>query len=112
MRTIMVVVAHELREQGEQMPFVHHDDVVKALLAKGPHYPFASRPKGFDPGCADAALACDEEHLELVSQDQILERKILAGTTAIKKDAQQHQEEAQHRRGGISGQGAPRCARS
>ena len=26
-----------------------------------------------------------KEHLELVSQDQILERKILAGTTAIKR---------------------------
>jgi hypothetical protein len=39
-----------------------------------------------------------------VSQDQILERKILAGTTAINKDAKQHQEEAQHRRGSISGQ--------
>jgi hypothetical protein len=33
MRTIMVVVAHELREQGEQMPLVQHDDVVKTLLA-------------------------------------------------------------------------------
>jgi len=53
-----------------------------------------------------------KEHLELVSQNQILERKILAGTTAINKDAKQHQEEAQHRRGSISGQGAPRCARS
>jgi len=28
-----------------------------------------------------------KEHLELVSQDQILERKLLAGTTAINKDA-------------------------
>jgi hypothetical protein len=33
MRTITVVVAHELREQGEQMPLVQHDDVVKTLLA-------------------------------------------------------------------------------
>ena len=30
-----------------------------------------------------------KEHLELVSQDQILERKILAGTTAINEDAKQ-----------------------
>ena len=36
-----------------------------------------------------------------MSQDQILERKVLAGTTAINKDAKQHQEEAQHRRGSI-----------
>jgi hypothetical protein len=28
----------------------------------------------------------------------------LAGTTAINQDAKQHQEEAQHRRGSISGQ--------
>jgi hypothetical protein len=38
-----------------------------------------------------------------VSQDQILERKILTGTTAINEDAKQHQEEAQHRRGSIQG---------
>jgi hypothetical protein len=43
-----------------------------------------------------------------VSKDQILKRKVLAGTTAINKDAQQHQEEAQHRRGSISGQGRQR----
>jgi len=40
----------------------------------------------------------------LVPQDQILKRKVLAGTKAINKDANQHQEEAQHRRGIISGQ--------
>ena len=39
----MVVVAHELGEQSEQMPLIQHDDVVKALLAKGPHYPFRDR---------------------------------------------------------------------
>jgi hypothetical protein len=31
------------------------------------------------------------EHLELVSQDPILERKVSAGTTDINKDAKQHQ---------------------
>jgi hypothetical protein len=40
----------------------------------------------------------------LVLPDQILERKILAGTTAINKDAKQDQGEAQHRRASISGQ--------
>jgi hypothetical protein len=30
-----------------------------------------------------------KEHLELVSQDQILERKVLAGTTAINNDSNQ-----------------------
>ena len=46
-----------------------------------------------------------------MAQDQVLERKVLAGTTAINEDAKQHQEEAQHRhrRRSISGQGAPRC---
>ena len=44
-----------------------------------------------------------KEYFELVSQDQILERKILTGTTAINKDAKQHQEEAQHRRGRYQG---------
>jgi hypothetical protein len=53
-----------------------------------------------------------KQHLELVSQDQVLKRKVLAGTTAINKDAKQHQEEAQHRRGSISGQGAPPNGRS
>jgi len=42
----------------------------------------------------------------LVSQDEVLEYKVLAGTTAINQDAKQHREEAQHRRGSISGQGA------
>ena len=44
-----------------------------------------------------------------MAQDQVLERKVLAGTTAINWDAKHHQEEAQHRRRSISGQGAPRC---
>ena len=35
----------------------------------------------------------------MVSHDQILERKVSAGTTAINKDAKQYPEEAQHRRG-------------
>ena len=48
-----------------------------------------------------------KQHLELMSQDQILERKVLAGTTAINQGAKQHREEAKHRRGSISGQGAP-----
>jgi len=52
-------------------------------------------------------LACGEEHLELVAKDQVLKRKVSAGTTAIKKDAKQHHEEAHHRRGSISGQRAP-----
>jgi hypothetical protein len=43
-----------------------------------------------------------KEHLELVPQDQILERKLVAGTTAIHKDAKQHQDEAQRRGGSIS----------
>jgi hypothetical protein len=47
-----------------------------------------------------------------VSQDQVLERNVLAGTTAINKDAKQHEEEVQHRRGSISGQGAPQYGRS
>jgi hypothetical protein len=39
----VVVVAHELGEQREQMPLIQHDDGVKTLLAKGPHYPFRDR---------------------------------------------------------------------
>lgn len=31
----MVVVVHELREQGAQMLLVEDDDVVETLLAKG-----------------------------------------------------------------------------
>src|SRR6266571_8581184 len=53
-----------------------------------------------------------QEDLELVAQDQVLERKVLAGTTAINQDTKRHREEAQHRRGSISGQGAPRRGRS
>lgn len=41
--TIVVVVTHELGEQRKQMPLIQHDDVVKTLLAKGPHYPFRDR---------------------------------------------------------------------
>jgi len=43
MGTILVVTAHELGEQREQMLLTQHDDVVKTLLAKGPHYPFRHR---------------------------------------------------------------------
>ena len=32
----MVVVVHELREQGAQMMLVEDDDVVETPLAKGP----------------------------------------------------------------------------
>jgi hypothetical protein len=42
-RSITVVVAHELREQGVQMTLVQNDDVVKALLAQGPNYPRRDR---------------------------------------------------------------------
>jgi len=35
----MVVVVHELREQGDQMPLVEDDDVVETFLAKGSDYP-------------------------------------------------------------------------
>ena len=52
-----------------------------------------------------------KEHLELVLQDQILEGKVSARTTAINDYAEQHHEEAQHRRGSISGQRTPLCAR-
>jgi len=40
MRAIMVVVMHELREQGAQMLLVEDDDVVETLLAKGSDHPF------------------------------------------------------------------------
>ena len=53
-----------------------------------------------------------KQRLELVSRDEVLEGKVAAGTTAINQDAKQHQEEAQHRRGSISGHGAPSCGRS
>lgn len=46
-----------------------------------------------------------------MAQDQILEHKVLVGTKAINKDAMQHQDEAQHRRGSISGQRPPPHAR-
>ncbi len=39
MRTILVVVVHELGEQHGQMPLVENDDVVWALVAKGPNNP-------------------------------------------------------------------------
>jgi len=39
MRSIMVVVVHELRDQGAQMPLVEHDDMVETLLAEGPNHP-------------------------------------------------------------------------
>jgi len=74
-----------------------------------------TRPNTHDPdpqgpiGIAQARLRlAAKQHLKLVSQDHVLERKVLLGTTAINQDAKQHQEEAQHRRGSISGQA--RCA--
>jgi hypothetical protein len=39
MRAIMAVVVHELREYGEQLPYVEHDAVIETLFAKGPNYP-------------------------------------------------------------------------
>jgi len=42
-RSITVLEAHELSEQGDQMPLVQHDDVVRALLAKAPYYPLRDR---------------------------------------------------------------------
>src|SRR6266567_8432179 len=42
-RSVSVVVTEELGEQREQMLLIQHDDVVKTLLAKGPHYPFRDR---------------------------------------------------------------------
>lgn len=90
----MVLAAHELGGQREQMALIQHDDVVNALLAKGPNYPFRDRVR---QGCSvGRSVVCDtnvgelggtKEHLELVPQNQILERKVLAGTTAIYKDA-------------------------
>src|SRR5712691_6677675 len=41
--SVTVVVTEELGEQREQMALIQHDDVVKTLLAKGPHYPFRDR---------------------------------------------------------------------
>lgn len=43
------------------------------------------------------------EHFELVAQGQILEDEVAAGTAAINKDAKEQIEEAQHRRGRLSG---------
>jgi hypothetical protein len=88
---------------------LHDPQLTSPSLRPEPPHP---DPKDSIPVVQTRLWLAPKEHFELVSQDQILERKILAGTTAINKDAKQHQEEAQHRRGSISGQGAPRCARS
>lgn len=53
-RSVTVEVAQELGEQGDQMPLVQHDDVVKALLAYGPNYPLRDRIRQRRPvGCLD-----------------------------------------------------------
>jgi len=68
----VVVVAHELGEHREQMPLIQHDDVVKALLAKGPHYSLRDRVRqrrsvGRSDIC-DADAVRWESHLGLSSQ--------------------------------------------
>jgi len=87
---------------------LHDPQLTSPSLPPEPPHP---DPKDSIPVAQTQLWLAAKEHLELVSQDQILERKVLAGTTTINKDAKQHQEEAQHRRGSISGQG-PACARS
>jgi hypothetical protein len=96
------------------MPADHRLRLHDPQLASPPLWPEPPHPDQKNPvSAAQARLwLAAKEHLELVSQDQVLERKVLAGTTAINKDAKQHQEEAQHRRGSISGQGAPQYGRS
>jgi hypothetical protein len=91
---------HRLRLHDSQLPS-------PSLRPEPPH------PDPQDPGpIAQARLwLAANEHLELVSQHQIFERKVSAGTKAINKDSRQHHEEAQHRRGSISGQRMPPCAR-
>jgi hypothetical protein len=89
--------------------WLHDPQVASPSLRPEPPHPDQKNPVSV----AQARLwPSAKEHLELVSQDQVLERKVLAGTTAINKDAKQHQKEAQHRRGSISGQGALRYGRS
>jgi hypothetical protein len=84
---------------------LHDPQLASPSLRPEPPHPDQENPVSV----AQARLwLAAKEHLELGSQDQVLERKVLAGTTAINKDAKHHQEEAQHRRGSISGQGAPR----
>lgn len=80
-----------------------HDSQLSApsLRPEPPH----PEPKDAIPVVQARFGLAAKEHLELMWQDQVLERKVLAGTTAINKDAQQRQEEAHHRRGSISGQG-------
>src|SRR5579859_4645093 len=88
---------------------LHDPQLTSPSLRPEPPHP---DPKDSIPVVQTRLWLAKKEHLELVSQDQILERKVSEGTTAINKHAKQHQEEAQHRRGSISGQGAPRGARS
>jgi len=94
------------------MPADHRLRLHDPQLMRPSVWPERPHPDPKDPvPVAQARLRlATKEHLELVSQDQILERKVSAGTTAINKDAKQHQEKAQHRRGSISGQGTPPCA--
>jgi len=59
----VVVVAHELGEQREQMPLIQHDDVIKTLSAKGLHYTFRDRVRQGRPvGRSDI---CDADFGEL-----------------------------------------------
>jgi len=88
---------------------LHDPQLTSPSLRPEPPHP---DPKDPIPVAYARLWLAAKEHLELVSKDQILKRKVLVGTTAINKNAKQHQEEAQHRRGSISGQGTPRCARS
>ncbi len=79
---------------------LHDPQLSSPSLRREPPHP---DPKDPVPVAQTRLWLAAKEHLELVSQDQILQRKVLPYTTAINKDAKQHQEEAQHRRGSISG---------
>src|SRR5712692_2811022 len=79
MRSITVVVMEELDEQREQMALIQHDDVVKTLLAKGPHYPFRHRvcqrrPVGclviFDANASELAPEVSTVHIVPIT-DQV-----------------------------------------
>ena len=96
------------------MPANHRLRLHDPQLASPSLWPEPPHPDQNNPvSVAQARLwLAAKEYIELVSQDQVLERQVLAGTKAVNKDAKEHQEEAQHRRGSISGQGAPRYGRS
>src|SRR5260370_15082474 len=78
MRSITVVVMEELGEQREQMALIQHDDVVKTLLAKGPHYPFRHRvcqrrPVGcfviFDANASELAPEVSTVHIVPITNE-------------------------------------------